>query len=334
MPIGRHFMLGFRGTQIPTWLRRYADRYELGAVILFDYDVQTKKYGNNITSPDQLRELCREIHSLKGNPWVAVDQEGGKVRRLKESLGFQPLPGHEQFAKEEITDKRELLTKSFSEMKALGVDLNLAPVVDINFNPQNPDIGAIGRSFSERPEVVKENARLFFEAGELTGLGLCLKHYPGLGGATTNSHEALTDLSQEVRESQIMLFNELLSERPGRAVLLSHGLVKQWDKVNPVSVSAAAIMRLRQKAPEAILISDDLQMQGLQKLMSSEEASRRGLLAGLDLIIIGNNLFNEEAACEAIAETLTREANGDATFRSRLAQSAERLEKVRRKGLR
>src|SRR4051794_22578580 len=92
MPVGELFILGFYGKAIPCWLRQFAVRYGLGGVILFDYSCQTRQYDNNIESPGQLRLLCEEISSLPSHPLVFIDQEGGLVRRLKETLGFKPLP--------------------------------------------------------------------------------------------------------------------------------------------------------------------------------------------------------------------------------------------------
>jgi beta-glucosidase-like glycosyl hydrolase len=90
MSVGELFILGFFGKAIPTWLRQFAARYGLGGVILFDYSCQTRRYDNNIESPEQLRGLCQEISALPSGPMVFIDQEGGMVRRLKESSGFAP----------------------------------------------------------------------------------------------------------------------------------------------------------------------------------------------------------------------------------------------------
>ncbi len=97
MPVGELFILGFFGKTIPAWLREFAARYGLGGVILFDYSCQTQKYDNNIESPEQVQRLCEEISSLPSHPMVFIDQEGGLVRRLKESRGFKPLPSAKEF---------------------------------------------------------------------------------------------------------------------------------------------------------------------------------------------------------------------------------------------
>ncbi len=97
MPVGELFILGFFGKTVPAWLKQFAARYGLGGVILFDYSCRTQQYDNNIESPEQVRRLCGEIAALPSAPMVFIDQEGGLVRRLKESRGFAPLPSAKEF---------------------------------------------------------------------------------------------------------------------------------------------------------------------------------------------------------------------------------------------
>lgn len=306
---GEVFLLGFRGTDVPAWLREFEAEHGLGGVILFDYDVATGTRGRNIASPPQLEALCAEIHALPSRPLIFVDQEGGQVRRLKEELGFSPLPSARAFASLPAAERKHLADASFSEMRALGIDFDLAPVIDADTNPANPNIGAIDRSFSADLAVVRANARLLGDAARRCGLQLCVKHYPGLGGATVDSHQQLTELDGRFDADQEALFAELGNELPGQAVLLSHGLVRTWDPDWPVSVSAAAIDRLRRAAPGLLLVSDDLQMEGLRSLATLEEACLRGLRAGLDLLCIGNNLAYEESAAREATRAIGRAAH-------------------------
>jgi beta-N-acetylhexosaminidase len=262
---------------------------------------------------------------------VFIDQEGGKVRRLKPAAGFCELPSAADFAQLEPDEARRLARESFSEMKRLGIDYDLAPVVDLNTNPGNPNIGALGRSFSADPSEVRRCASLLGEVAREVGLGLCLKHYPGLGGATTDSHRALTDITGTVSEEQRQLFLELCDELPGSAILLSHGFMRNWDEDWPVSVSEPAIADLRKSLPEGLLITDDLQMTGLQAICSTQVASLRALSAGVDLLCIGNNLLDQADECFSAAAQLRREVRVDATLAERLASSRDRI--ARRKAI-
>src|SRR6185503_18097224 len=130
--VGELFVLGFRGLEIPSWLTEFEREHGLGGVILFDYNCQTKTYDNNVQSPDQLRTLCRQLSGLASRPILMVDQEGGKVRRLKEKLGFAPLPSAKAFNGLTAAEKKKLASASLRELKELGFHLDLAPVVDLD----------------------------------------------------------------------------------------------------------------------------------------------------------------------------------------------------------
>ena len=221
-----------------------------------------------------------------------------------------------------------LADAAYAELRGLGIAWNLAPVIDLNLNPANPDIGAVERSYSADPMEVRANAAVLAEAARKAGLGLCLKHYPGLGGARTNSHLELTDLSDCLDDRQLALFHELAPALPGQAVLVSHGIVNPWEAGVPVSVSPVALGALRQRLPDVLLLSDDLQMEGLQRRFATGEACRRGIVAGLDLLLIGNNLRDESAQAGSFAEALAEAVTADAP----LARHAEQaLARVRRR---
>ena len=328
-PVGEHFVLGFRGFTLPDWVRDFEREFGLGGLILFDRDVE-RGGPRNIESPDQVRALCGEVHALASRPLVFIDQEGGKVRRLKPAAGFRELPSAADFARLSHAEAQQIAAASFAEMKQLGIDYDLAPVVDLNTNPSNPNIGALGRSFSDDPSEVRGCVRILSGAAQAVGLGLCLKHYPGLGGAHTDSHLALTDIST-VSDAERELFVSLCEETFGSAILLSHGIVRAWDEQWPVSISASAIGSLRAALPEALLITDDLQMQGLQLLCTTESASLRALAAGMDLLCIGNNLMRQADECFSVANQLRETLPSDAALTARLAGSRERI--ARRKAL-
>jgi len=323
--VGDVMVLGFRGMRIPQWLRNFERRFGLGGVLLFDYDWKSKVYQRNVESPAQIRELCAELRELPSHPLVLVDQEGGKVRRFKDKLGFAPLPSAEAFAALDAAERLRVARNSFAEMVDLGVHYNLAPVVDLNLNSANPDIGAHQRSYSADPAVVRACVEAVDAAAREVNLGLCLKHYPGLGGATTNSHNDLTDLSDTIREDQLALFHDFGGRIHGEAILISHGYVRQWDSAGPISMSKSALGALRRRLPDVLLLSDDLQMQGLRKTLVTGDALPLGLAAGLDLMLIGNNLVDEEPDSEMLAERFDAAVNADPTLAANLAAAGARV---------
>ena len=327
MPIGELFILGFFGKTIPAWLKEFAGNYGLGGVILFDYSCQTREYDNNISSPEQVRGLCEEISRLPSGPMVFIDQEGGLVRRLKDSKGFRPLPSAKEFNHLTADEKRDTLAASFAEMRHLGIHYDFAPVIDVDYNPDNPNIGKIKRSYSADIAEVEANALLASEVAREARIGLCLKHFPGIGGAVVDSHQEFMDISDALLPEQEELFYSLAPKMFGDAVLVSHAIVRQWDRDNPMTLSAAGLARLRKRLPDTLLITDDMQMQGLQKALGTREASLQSLKAGMDMLCIGNNLVDQEQEMADIAEYLGRCLRDGTLPGSAIEKSIERVAK-------
>jgi beta-N-acetylhexosaminidase len=331
MQIGELFILGFFGKTVPVWLKEFAARYGLGGAILFDYSCRTQQYDNNIESPEQVQRLCAEIAALPSNPMVFIDQEGGLVRRLKESRGFAPLPSAKEFNHLAPDRKRAILTASFAEMRRLGIHYDFAPVVDVDYNPENPNIGGVKRSFSADIAEVEANALLANEVARAQRIGLCLKHFPGIGGAVVDSHQEFMDISDAFVPEQEELFYSLAPKMFGDAVLVSHAIVRQWDKDRPMTLSAAGLGRLRKRLPDTLLITDDMQMRGLQKALGTREASLQSLKAGMDMLCIGNNLFDQEEEMAAIAEYVEQGLRDKTLSGSAIEKSIARV--ARRKAL-
>ena len=331
MRIGELFILGFFGKAVPAWLKQFAARYGLGGAILFDYSCRTQAYDNNIESPEQVRQLCAEIAALPSGPMVFVDQEGGLVRRLKESRGFAPLPSAREFNHLAPEQKRALLTASFAEMRRLGIHYDFAPVIDVDYNPENPNIGKVERSYSADIAEVEANALLASDVARAQRLGLCLKHFPGIGGARVDSHQEFMDISDVLREEQEALFYSLAPKMFGDAVLVSHAIVRQWDGERPMTLSAAGLGRLRAHLPDTLLITDDMQMQGLQKALGTREACLQSLKAGIDMLCIGNNLLDQEQDMAVIADHVEQHLRDRILSGPAIEQSIARV--ARRKAL-
>jgi beta-N-acetylhexosaminidase len=331
MRIGELFILGFYGRTVPAWMKQFAARYGLGGAILFDYSCRTQQYDNNIESPEQVQRLCAEIAALPSGPMVFIDQEGGLVRRLKEGRGFAPLPSAREFNHLVPDQKRAILTASFAEMRRLGIHYDFAPVIDVDYNPENPNIGRIKRSYSADIAEVEANALLASEVARAQRLGLCLKHFPGIGGARVDSHQEFMDISDTLRDEQETLFYSLAPKMFGDAVLVSHAIVRQWDNDRPITLSAKGLGRLRAHLPDTLLITDDMQMQGLQKALGTRQASLQSLKAGIDMLCIGNNLFDQEQDMAAIAESVEQGLRDEALSGAAIAQSIARV--ARRKTL-
>jgi beta-N-acetylhexosaminidase len=212
-------------------------------------------------------------------------------------------------------------------MRRLGIHYDFAPVVDVDYNPENPNIGRIKRSFSADIAEVEANALLASEVARAQRIGLCLKHFPGIGGAAVDSHQEFMDISDALRHEQVELFYSLAPKMFGDAVLVSHAIVKQWDRNRPMTLSAAGLGRLRERLPDTLLVTDDMQMQGLQKALGTREASLQSLKAGVDMLCIGNNLFDQEQEMAAIAESVDQGLRDNTLSGSAIEKSITRVAK-------
>jgi beta-N-acetylhexosaminidase len=158
-------------------------------------------------------------------------------------------------------------------------------------------------------------------------IGLCLKHFPGIGGARVDSHQEFMDISDALHPEQEALFYSLAPKMFGNAVLVSHAIVRQWDERNPATLSPAAIGRLRERLPDTLLITDDMQMQGLQKALGTSAACLQSLQAGMDMLCIGNNLFDQEQEMAGIADAAARHMRDELLDAAAIERSIERVQK-------
>lgn len=320
--VGELFIVGFRGLELPVWLREFAERYGLGGVILFDYDVASKSYQRNVVSPAQVKMLCQQLAELPARPLICIDQEGGRVRRLKEELGFCPYPSAADFARLSRQERLFLTRQSFRELRNLGIHYTLAPVIDINCNPNNPDIGAIGRSYAADAGQVSENVSILAEVAREVNLGLCVKHFPGIGASTVNSHDE--PMVIDIDDQQLELFFRWGNDINGRAILVSHAY-SEWDKNYPLSLSKRTVEQVRRVCGDVLLLTDDLQMQGIQKVFGSDSAIELAVRAGIDMVIFGNNLLLEEQQMCGFAERIEKLLFDDRALQQQVETSIERI---------
>jgi beta-N-acetylhexosaminidase len=206
--IGQMLIIGFRGFAVADDSAIAGDlaRRNLGGVILYDYDVALKSSDRNIDSKRQLKRLTRELRRKASTPpFIAIDQEGGTVQRLKQRRGFKEALSHAHLGRVDSAGlTRREADKIAKLLSKLGVNLNFAPVVDVNLNPDNSVIGRRGRSFSDDPRLVAKHARVFIEAHEKQRVITAVKHFPGHGSAFNDSHHGMADVTAAWRELETM----------------------------------------------------------------------------------------------------------------------------------
>lgn len=285
-------VVGFRGLEISAddpIVRAIRDE-GLGGVILFDRDQQTGE-PRNIVSPEQLRDLTAALREAAGRPlWIAVDQEGGRVARLGPQNGFPATPSEAEIGETGDPDEaRRLGGATASTLKSMGIDLNLAPVVDLNVNPENPSIGALGRSFSADPDVVVDLADAVIRGHHDEDVLTCLKHFPGLGSATGDTDRGFVDVSATWTPRELEPFARLVASGVADMVMVANALNRNLDPDLPSTLSQATVGRLRSDLGwGGVVITDDLQAGALTGAYGDDEIARLAVAAGNDFLLFAN----------------------------------------------
>lgn len=294
--IGQLFIIGFKGQTISETDPIGLDitKRNLGGVILFDRHLATKATTNNITGAGQLTELTAQLQGLRSEKLlIAVDQEGGRVNRFREEFGF---PQTQSAGDLGLTDDTSKTTKSSEQtahmLHSCGLNLNLAPVVDLNSNITNPIIGKIGRSFSNHPDIVCAHASDWIAGHKKENILSCLKHFPGHGSSKEDSHLGFVDITDSWNEKELTPYKNHITKGLADAIMVGHLYNKTFDTEYPATLSFKTIQKiLRQKLNyNGVVISDDMQMKAITDKYGLTEACILSLSAGIDMIIIGNNL--------------------------------------------
>lgn len=294
--IGQMLMVGFRGTALNDghFILRDIRRHHLGGVILFDYDVLTRQPGRNITSPQQLKNLIAVLQQATLTPLlVAVDQEGGRVARLKPEYGFARTVSHAELGR--LDDPQATYSASAEiavTLAELGINVNFAPVVDLCINPDNPVIARLERCFSAQPDEVIYHAREVILAHKTQGVTAVIKHFPGHGSSHSDSHLGFVDVTNSWTERELVPYTKLLETGEVQALMTAHVFNANLDADHPATLSHSTITGLLrgQLGFAGVVFSDDLQMGAINEHYGLEEAVRLALEAGVDILLFGNNL--------------------------------------------
>ena len=331
--IGMMLMVGFRGTSIdekstPDIIEALRD-YHVGSVILFDYDAPTGKRGRNIQSPKQMRNLCKQLRTHNPNLIIGIDQEGGLVSRLATRYGFPPFLSAEQCEAKGDDTLRHYAALTGSTLANLGINLNFAPVADVNVNPACPVIGKIHRSFSPNPERVAHCCHLWIEEQDKAHVASCLKHFPGHGSAHGDTHLGLTDVSKTWKPLELVPYRNI--DNPHTMVMTAHVINRRLDPSGlPASLSPTITSYLRDTLKfQGVIITDDLAMGAITGHYTFEKAVQMAVLAGADLLCLSNNgsdTYDPKMTARAVAVIKEMLAKGEIT-QQRIFESAHRVQR-------
>ena len=301
LKIAQMLLVGFRGMMLAENdpFLRDVKAGRVGSVILFDYDVPTKEFKRNIESPQQVRALTAQLRNAAGESgtglplFISIDQEGGKVNRLKPRYGFPTSVSQQYLGKlNNLDSTRFYATKTSQTLAEYGFNLNFAPSVDVNVNPDNPVIGKVERSFSAEPRVVADQAAVVIEEHRKKGIITTLKHFPGHGSSKADSHKGFVDVSDTWKPDEIKPYADLIAKGNVDMIMTAHIFNARLDSGVPATLSKRIITGILRDSLkyQGVIISDDMQMGAIADHYGLETALEKCINAGVDIVCFGNNL--------------------------------------------
>ncbi len=306
---------GFPGPRLPAWL---GDRLEQGLAGLC-------LFGSNIESPERLRALTDEVRGRRPGVLLAVDEEGGDVTRLHARDGAPDAGNAWLGRRDDLACTAAAAVRIAGELATAGINLNLAPDVDVNADPRNPVIGV--RSFGADPDLVARHSAAWVAAHEAAGVATCPKHFPGHGDTNVDSHVDLpvvTASADLLERRDLLPFAAAIAAGAG-AVMTSHLVVPALDPVNPATFSTAILVDLLRGRLgfEGVVVSDALDMAGASAQTGIPEAAVRALAAGCDLLCLGSDIG--ETLLDEIVDAITAAVESGRLDPSRLDDAAARV---------
>jgi beta-N-acetylhexosaminidase len=325
-------VVGFRGLTVET-AGPVVDSIAndgLAGVILFNRDQATGGL-RNIKSPTQLKALTSGLQRLAGSRRliISIDQEGGQVARLNPANGYPTMASEGSIGRA----NDPLAAKDWgyligSTLHGAGINLNFAPVVDLNINPTNPAIGALDRSFSADPAIVTRFASIEIEGHHLVGVETNLKHFPGLGSATVNTDYGIADVTKTWTRKELDPYRDLIAASLVDVIMAGHLVNRNLDPTYPASLSKRIVTDLLrgELGWGGPVVTDSLGAVAITSRFGASEAIALAIEAGNDLLLFANQgKYDGNLASHVIDIVAAHVASGRIT-RERLEESRARLD--------
>lgn len=324
--IGQSFFIGFQGTTLTGELKAFLQEIKPGGIIFFKQNIKNKK---------QIKKLIKDINNcLEIKPFIAVDQEGGRVERLRKICTSIPSPY--ELAKRGLNWLLKAQNTITKELLELGFNMNLAPVLDINSNPKNPIIGK--RAISNDPKIVADYGSKIIKLYLKNKIIPVAKHFPGHGDLDIDSHLDLPVLSKsfnELSSFELIPFKSAIKNKVP-VIMIGHiqvpALEPRKDKKIPASLSKNIIKKLLKKKLnyKGLVITDELNMRGVTKNYPLEKAAYKAILADADMLLFNNN---EEKTIKAF-QYIKEQALKNKKLARRIKESYQKITKTKKRLLR
>jgi beta-N-acetylhexosaminidase len=325
--VGQMLIVGFLGTSPQgRWVRTVRAQLDSGALggVFF--------LGRNITSRAQVTELTGffAAAAAAAPPFIAVDQEGGFVQRLSSGEGFSLIPSAIRMAELHGADAAPgIYAQAAAELASAGFNVNFSPVVDLNINPSNPIIGKVRRSYGTDPHVVAGFARILIDAHAGQGILTAIKHFPGHGSSTADSHEQLVDITRTWSDSELEPYRELVANGYQGMVMVGHLYNGALDGAGrrPATFSEVVIGGLLRGSIgfQGVVVTDDLEMGAIRRNYSLEDTIVSAIAAGNDILLFSQTEQSDVDRPERVYAIVEAAIASGRLTRDRIAQSYARV---------
>lgn len=303
--IGQMLLIGFPGPSVDPGLLEDVRKGRVGSIILFEKNIPAQNSFN------ALKKITWTYQQAAPIPlFIGIDQEGGRVNRMKAKYGFPHSITARAMAKAATLDSVRFYGESTAATLAgVGINFNFAPVVDLASNPNNPIIAKFGRAFSANEDSVALMAKEFVKMHRKYNVLTSLKHFPGHGSSKDDTHLGIADVTNTWEERELKPYQLLIDSGYADAIMTSHIVNRQLDKKgNPGTLSAdilTGILRNRLHF-DGVVFTDDMQMQAITRHYGLKEAIKLAVNGGVDIMTFSNNLPDRESRIVDLAHDLIR----------------------------
>jgi len=327
--ISQMIMVGVGGDESSDkWVKQLHDdikKDRVGGIILFR---------KNIKNPKELKKLIDSFKKIKtAQPlFIAIDQEGGKVQRLSFKNGFTDYPSAYDIEKNKNLNETYVIYKKLAdELKKYGFNVNFAPVVDLNINPNSPAIGAKKRSYSDKEEIVISYASEFVNAQNDAGIISVLKHFPGHGSAVADSHKRLTDVSSTWQYKELKPYYYFAKYKKAKAIMVSHVTLDKFDKNYPASLSKNMINGLlrEQLGFDGVVFSDDMNMKAITDIYTLKQAVIKAINAGVDVLVFSSYFTKKSSVIKEVREIMLQAVKSGDIDKKTIENSYRRVKELK-----
>jgi len=346
--IGQMLLIGFNGSTLSKNSPIVSDimHQRIGGVILFDYNYQTKTFNKNIKNPDQLKKLTQQLqhytqqathkhHNNLTPLLIGIDYEGDKVNRLKQRYGFPETKSAAYLGRSSLETTYYYAEQMARTLKQENINLDFAPVLDLNINPNNPVIGRLQRSFSSSPYSVIMHADIFSKIFTQNHILCVYKHFPGHGDSLTDSHKGFVNETNSWRPVELLPYLYLFKKREAcPLVMVAHLVNRHLDpSESPATLSHKIVTDLLrdQLKFNGIIISDDMQMKAITKYYSLKKAIPLAINAGIDILVFGNQLAYQPHIAKQCIQIVKQDIKKGIIPIQRINEAYDRITKLKKR---